>query len=241
MTDDIKLSIGVIVGTVVLLLGIVGVAQLLDHPDNVDVTQTTGAMRDVEGNPDASNTIVEFSDFQCPACAAAAPLMRSFMEKYGDQVKLEYRHFPLPQHTNSNFASYAAEAAGNQGKFWEAFDWLFANQSVWEEADVNAEYYYEKFNAAFELDHDQFVADFASTDVQQRVADDKSAANSLGVNSTPTFFINGQKYAGVQLEEDLVSIMGLQEPTVVAPTLEVTPEVTPEPTVVDEAETTPQP
>ena len=86
----------------------------------------------VKGNRSAPVVLVEYSDFQCPACAASAPLVKQLTEEFGNKIAFVYRHFPLPQHKNAYPAAQAAEAAGKQGKFWEMADLIFANQTKWE-------------------------------------------------------------------------------------------------------------
>ncbi|NTV30522.1 thioredoxin domain-containing protein [candidate division WWE3 bacterium] len=213
--NDIKLSLSVILGSILLVAAIVFVARVFDRPDIVAVDQTVGESRPTQGNSNATTTIVEFSDFQCPSCKAAQPIVDKFMSDYRDQVKLVFRHFPLPQHQNSNAAAYAAEAADHQGKFWEVHDWLFTNQSTWSAVEVSGEYFYDKFGADLGLNKDQFLADYVSNDVRSVVDSDRSAANSLKVNSTPTFFINGKRFSGVTSYDDFVSASGV---TPIAPT-----------------------
>ncbi len=223
MTDDIKLSIAVIVGTIVLLASIVGIIQLLDKSSPTDTSDISGAQIHTKGNPDAKNKIVEFSDFECPACSAADPQLEKLLTSYPNDVYLEYRHFPLTIHPNSRDAAYAAEAAGEQGKFWEVHDWLFKNQSVWADASVDANYFYNQFGEKFGLDKDKFTKDYESPDIRERVASDTSAASKLRLDSTPTLFINGEKYEGAVPYEKLVEMLGLGE----IPTATVTPNVSP--------------
>lgn len=209
MTDDIKLSIAVIIGTFLILGGVVVVVRLLDSTSTVDVGQITGSREHIKGNPEANNTIVEFSDFLCPACALSVEVVDGLIEEYGEQVNFEYRHFILPQHANSLDAAYAVEAAGKQGKYWETHDWLFEHQTRWEEAAVSKEYFFGEFGEGLGLNQEQFFRDYDSEAVHQKVADDNAAANGLGLSSTPTFFINGQKEVGLLEEDDFLAQLDL--------------------------------
>src|SRR5581483_190972 len=83
-------------------------------------------------------TIIEFADFQCPACGQAHPALKQILEEYKGKVTFIYRHFPLPQHQNAILAAKASEAAGEQGKFWEMHDMLYEKQNEWSESN-NAE------------------------------------------------------------------------------------------------------
>lgn len=213
MSNDVKISIGVIVSSIVLVVGVVVVSFLFDTPDQVDIGATTGEQRHVKGNPDASIVIAEFSDFQCPACKGFTPVLDRFMDTYQDQVKLVYRHFPLPQHANAEDAAIAAEAASRQGKFWEVHDWLFEYQLEWSEVEVSAEYFFDEFGEEFELNRDQFISDYNSDEVRELVRADAADARSLGVNATPTIYINGEKETRITSYDDLVSITGVVEVT----------------------------
>lgn len=245
MSNEIKLSIGVIIGSLLLIAGIVFLARLVDTPDQVEVQETIGSAQHFKGNRDADITIVEFSDFQCPSCKAADPVIAQFVEDYGDQVNFVYRHFPLPSHDNARPASYASVAAGQQDKFWEVHNWLFENQMSWGEAEVDAEYFYDEFGEELALDREKFIQDYASDSVREIVSDDLAAGRALGVNATPSFFINGEKHAGVLSYDELVELTGVtgqpqgnqdaSEPTA-TPEVESTPSDSPETTSETETE-----
>jgi protein-disulfide isomerase len=141
----------------------------------------------VKGNPDAKIKVVEFSDFQCPACKAYKPIVDEIVNKYGDQLIFGYRHFPLPQHPFGYKAAVAAEAAAEQGKFWEMYTYLFDKQEVLSDIVI------EEAGKGIGLDADKYKQDLASGMINQRVQMDLSDGTRLKVNSTPTFFLNGKK------------------------------------------------
>ncbi|PIZ00266.1 disulfide bond formation protein DsbA [bacterium (Candidatus Howlettbacteria) CG_4_10_14_0_8_um_filter_40_9] len=143
-----------------------------------------------KGKKDAKVVIVEFSDFQCPACKIAETGVKQALENYGDKVVLYYRHFPLVQHPFSTDAAKAAESAGKQGKFWEMHDAIFENQSSLSK-DI-----FDKFASELGLDMTKYEVDVASEDVVAIIKKDTSDAQGQGVKSTPTFFINGEKVEG---------------------------------------------
>lgn len=146
----------------------------------------------VKGNPEAAKTIIEYSDFQCPACAAYSPLVNQVVDSRND-VKLVYRYFPLSQiHPNAVAASKAAEAAGKQDKFWEMHDLLFDKQSDWESLG-NPKDKFVEYASELGLDTDKFKVDLGSNEVESKVFADLGQANQMKLNSTPTFFINGEK------------------------------------------------
>lgn len=143
-----------------------------------------------KGNKEAKVEIVEFSDLQCPACKMADPEIKKVLEFYGDKIVFYYRHFPLMQHKFSKQAASAAEAAGIQGKFWEMHDMIFANQSSLSEES------FVEFAKNLGLDIAKFNADKAGSIVKEKIDKDTADAQGVGVNSTPTFFLNGEKVEG---------------------------------------------
>ncbi|MEK7508222.1 MAG: thioredoxin domain-containing protein, partial [Patescibacteria group bacterium] len=97
-----------------------------------NILQSGTANAWMKGNPSALVTLVEYSDFQCPACGSYYPIVKRIMAEFGDRINLTYRHFPLRRiHESADLAARASEAAGNQGKFWEMHDMLFENQARW--------------------------------------------------------------------------------------------------------------
>lgn len=141
----------------------------------------------VLGSPMAPVTIVEFSDFQCPHCAAANPELHRIVRENEGRVKLAFKHYPLPSHTRAEPAARAAEAAARQGKFWEMVDLLFTRQHAFEDADL------EKYAEQVGLDMPRFRADFASEEVAKAVAADRIEGEGAKIEGTPTVFVNGRK------------------------------------------------
>jgi protein-disulfide isomerase len=141
----------------------------------------------VIGNPSAPVTIVEFTDFECPSCAKTQPILEEIAKEYGERVRLVMRDFPLNQHPNAIKAAEAAEAAREQGKYWEYIALLFKNQSA-----LNVEKLRE-YASQVGLDRKKFDEDLDSGKYADRVQLDLIEGNRLGVNSTPTVFINGRR------------------------------------------------
>ena len=110
----------------------------------------------------------------------------------GAKVRFAYRHFPLPQHKNAKLAATVAEAAGLQGKFWEMHDLIFQNQSDWSE-DKNAAILFAKYAQDVGLDLARFQTDVASGDIKAKIENDYKSGVKAGVDSTPSFFLNGKK------------------------------------------------
>lgn len=146
-----------------------------------------------KGNTESGLLLVEYSDFQCPACKAAAPAVADLVENFGDQFALEYRHFPLSQiHPNAKAAAAAAEAAGIQGKFWEMHDMLFDNQSQWGQS-FNPERFFRGYAVELGLNEDRFRFDLDSAMVNDRVEADAAEAAELQLPGTPAFVFNGEQ------------------------------------------------
>ncbi|OGD92965.1 hypothetical protein A2697_05470 [Candidatus Curtissbacteria bacterium RIFCSPHIGHO2_01_FULL_41_44] len=162
--------------------------------DSVDQNILLANSKHAIGNPETAIKIVEFADFQCPACGQAHPIIKKVLESNKDRAYFVFRHFPLPSHKNSKSAAQAAEAAGEQDKFWEMHDLIFENQKEWSESG-KAQEIFESYAQKLGLDLGKFKEDFDK--VKNPIEQDYADGNRVGVDSTPTFFINGQKYPGV--------------------------------------------
>lgn len=146
-----------------------------------------------KGTKEAKVVLVEYSDFQCPACGVYYPFVKQLNQEFADKVQFAYRHFPLKQiHANAEFAVRAAEAAGRQEKFWEMHDLIFENQSSWSN-QRNAKDVFVSYAYSLQLDIERFENDLNSKEIKEKVENDYQSGIQSGVNSTPTFFLNGQK------------------------------------------------
>lgn len=156
----------------------------------------------VFGNRDSKVILVEYADFQCPACGSAHPGLKTLTEQYKGQIAFVFRNFPLSTiHPNARAASAAAESAGLQGKYWEMHNSLFENQNAWSDLQGNARTdAFVSYAKTLGLDTAKFTTDLASTDVNQKISFDQAIGKKLGVDSTPTFYLNGTK-----VESDVVS------------------------------------
>ena len=161
----------------------------------------------VYGNRNAKVTLIEYSDFQCPACGAYYPIVKKIKDDYAKDIAFAYRHFPIPQlHKNAKAAAYAAEAAGRQGKFWEMHDMLFEHQKEWGELD-NPQDSFIGYATALSLDIAKFGVDAGSEDVKRKVDRDSASGVASGVNATPSFFLNEQKIENPDTYEDFKTII----------------------------------
>jgi protein-disulfide isomerase len=157
----------------------------------------------VLGPANAAVTLVEYGDYECPYCGAAHPVVREALRRSGDAVRFAFRNFPLTQiHPYAERAAEAAEAAGAQGKFWEMHDLLYANQEHLDKSDLVAH------ARQIGLDVQQFTRDLDTGAFAERVREDFMSGVRSGVNGTPTFFVNGERYDG---DADLAGLLGAIE------------------------------
>lgn len=146
----------------------------------------------VKGNTSSTVVLIEYSDFQCPACASYMPLVEKVFAENSSRMMIVSRHFPLTQHPNAIPAAKASEASGAQGKFWEMHDMLFTKQADWagsKDAKVIFTGYAEKLG----LDMAKFATDYESKETSDKIALSLKSGLKAGVVSTPTFYLNGKK------------------------------------------------
>jgi protein-disulfide isomerase len=153
-------------------------------PAKIDVSEAP-----VKGNPNASVTLVEFVDYECPHCKKVQPVLRQVLEEYPDDVKLVFKHYPLPMHPNARVAAEATLAAQKQGKFWAY------NDKVWQHADSLSPAKLESIAKEVGLDVEKWRKDFESDAVKERVQKDRAEGGVLRINVTPTLFLNGKLYS----------------------------------------------
>ena len=188
LTGESKFLLGIVVATVALIGGAIFLfSRPATPPQTLSREELVPLGSYTKGNASASAYLVEFSDFQCPACKAYQPVVDELVEKHKDRLFFVYRHFPLDKHRYAIAAAITAEAAGQQGKFWEMYALLFENQekfsdSIWK--DLAGE---------LSLDEKQFDQSLGSNNLKEKILKDRDYGIAIGVNSTPTFFFNGRK------------------------------------------------
>lgn len=185
LTSETKIFLGIIAITI----AIVGIAIVVmsKPPKPVAKEELIPASAQTRGNSAAKTWLVEFSDFQCPACKAFASVVDGLATTYPDTLFIAYRHFPLPQHPFSQKAAIAAEAAGRQGKFWDMDKLLFTNQSSLSDAKIT------ELAQSLNLDMTTFASNSADPAIKEKINADVSFGQQLGINATPTFYLNGVK------------------------------------------------
>lgn len=184
----------VIVG-VLIIAAIIGGAVVLGKKDEGADGGTQS--NHFYGKGDATVTLVEYGDFECPACAQYFPLVTQIKEEFKNDIRFEFRHFPIvSSHPTATAAHRAAEAAGKQGKFWEMHDRLFERQFEWRSTssvNPNAIKTFETYAQELGLDVEQFKTDYAAGTTLSTISADTARGNQDGVSGTPAFYINGKK------------------------------------------------
>lgn len=192
MKNKMTLWLAVAVVIIGSIFGIIKLASLSPSEESSLTASTISDSENVKGDKTAKVTLIEYSDFQCPACSSYYPILKKVNDELGAQVRFAYRHFPLSQHKNAKLASTVAEAAGKQGKFWEMHDMIFQNQSDWSE-EKNASVIFAKYATDLNLNLEQFQKDLSSEEIKAKIESDYKSGIRAGVNSTPSFFLNGKK------------------------------------------------
>jgi protein-disulfide isomerase len=175
----------------------------LSRSADVDRLALPVSKRDhIQGPVDAALTLLEYGDYECPACGAAYAMTKAVQETLGDDLRFVFRNFPLTNiHPHAEHAAEAAEAAGAQNSFWEMHDLLFENQDALEDEDL------ARYAAALQLDVSRFASELLSGVHAPRVREDFHSGVRSGVNGTPTFFINGVRYDGARDPETMVAAL----------------------------------
>ena len=208
MSAEKKFLIGI--GLVTLILVAVGVFFLGKQGATPQVESATvqsvleQQARWTKGNPDAPVKIIEFADFECPACATVNPIVQQVVAENQDKVYYSYRNYPLPSHINSKIAAQAAEASGLQSKYWEMTDLLFKKQNDWI-TSTNPKDLFTSYAQELGLDIEKFKSEMESSIAV--VNQDYADGNKIGIQATPTFFINGEKYQGAMQKLQLQEII----------------------------------
>lgn len=194
MGREAKILLGIAFGVALLVSGLI----IANSSDTSKVAPKVDGDRLVRADshqtkPGAKVTLVEFGDIQCPACGQAQPVVEQIKQQYPDTVNLVFRHFPLRQiHKNAENAAQASEAGGEQGKFFELTSLMYAKQAEWSNL-ANPYPKFEEYAKSLGLDLGQFKASYDAKKFTELIKRDEADGSALGVDATPTFFVNGAK------------------------------------------------
>ena len=191
-----------------------------DSPNGNDTPLTSALSSSdwVRGNATSTVALIEYSDFQCPACAQYHPLVKALKDEFGEKVAFGFRHFPLSQsHPNAKTAARAAEAAGLQGKFWEMHDLLFERQAEWA-PKPNPKATFISYANELGINTNQFETDIDRDDLDTKINAHYQTGIASGVNATPTFFLNGIKLDNQKSYDDFRRLISQAVETISATT-----------------------
>ena len=179
----------IVAGIVVVLMGgSILYAQQAGKNANEGVVLS----ENIKGNQDSSVVLTEYADFQCPACAQFYPIVKTIQEQYGDQLAIEFKHFPLVSiHPHALPAAKAAEAAGVQGKFFQMHDKLFENQNSWSKSGT-PQVFFNQYAEELGLDVALFKKHMRASMIEDKIREDMEGALSKGFTGTPSFLLNGE-------------------------------------------------
>lgn len=201
MTNEVKIIVGISVLTLILVIG----AAFLFGGTSSSSSQSAQPIKNAnilirknsaEINNHSKVTLVEFGDFECPACGAEYPVVTQILQNYKGKINYVFRNFPLPQHANAPEAAEAAEAAQAQGNFFGMFNLLYENQNTWGDANDPTSYFVQ-YAKDLHLDVKQFQSDVKSKKYASLIQQDINDGYAVNVNATPTFFLNGVPMVGV--------------------------------------------
>lgn len=211
MSKEAKIltTIAIIIVAVGSLLFLKGNPQPIEPGQAVDSQSLLRETSHMTGDSKAKVTLVEFGDFQCPACAAAHPIVKKVLADYqsNPQFNFVFRQFPLISiHPNAMPSAQASEAAGKQGKFWEMYDRLYETQNDWS-TSATAKDLFTNYASSLGLDAGAFRSDLDKQTFREVVQADIDDGTKLGVQGTPTFYLNGQKLNSIPSYEEFKQLI----------------------------------
>lgn len=186
-----KKVIGIIVAIVVAVFGFLA----LTKPNSSTSTDGAGvASNHIDGKGAKNVTLVEYGDFQCPACGQYYPVVKSVFEKYQSDIFFQFRNYPLESlHQNARASARAVEAANIQGKFWEMYDTLYTTQSAWSNTNDPLTLFKSYAQQIGVADLNKFEVDYKSSEVNSIINADLQAGQKFSITGTPTFILDGTK------------------------------------------------
>lgn len=214
MTRNIRLTLAAVVALILVAVVVLAV----NRRDAIPSAETTGGTVEptvlvredshrLTSAPDGRVTLVEFLDFECEACGAVYPTVKEILADYEGQITFVVRYFPISSHPNAELAARTAEAAANQDRFGEMYQLLFENQDVWGHQEEPQTEVFLGYARTLGLDIDRFQRDLDDPATAARVAKDRTDGEAVGVQGTPTFFLNGEPLSDLRSKDDLTAMI----------------------------------
>lgn len=216
-----KITLWFIGGFLIVVAAVVVIAAAVSGTGTGNPTATPGFMATTvpaitaadwrEGNTTSSKvSVIEYGDYECPACGAYFPIMQQLLQNYGNRVEFVFRNFPLyTLHPDAGIAAQAAEAAGLQGKFWQMHNLLYTDQNTWvNDTPTNVvKDYFNGYAQSLGLNVSQFDSDINSAKVKDKIQTDVTSGNAAQIDHTPTFFINLTQIPNPTSYSDFASVL----------------------------------
>lgn len=213
MTRNTRLTLAAVVALILVAVGVLA----FNRRDAIPSAETTGGTVEptvlvredshrLTSAPDGRVTLVEFLDFECEACGAVYPTVKEILADYEGQITFVVRYFPISSHPNAELAARTAEAAANQDRFAEMYQLLFENQDVWGHQEEPQTEVFLGYARTLGLDIDRFQRDLDDPATAARVAKDRADGEAVGVQGTPTFFLNGEPLSDLR-KDDLTNMI----------------------------------
>jgi len=161
-------------------------------PQNAIITSGFANGNYLPASSSATVTLVEFGDYECPACGVYSPFVKQLLTEFAGKINYLFRNYPLAQHKNASISSYAVEAAGLQGMYWQMHERVYTTQGDWSSLSDPTSVF-TGYAKDLGLDINKFSADMNSSVVKDKVQNDLNDGNTIGITETPTFYLNGQK------------------------------------------------
>lgn len=202
MTSETKVIVGLVSLTVAILIGGVLYASSTAPKVAADILpQEQMHLLSREGDnkivaEGSKVTLTEFADFECEACGAMHPVVKQILEEYKGRITFVHRYYPLDSHKNGRLAAQSVAAAGKQGKFWEMYNKMFDKQKEWGEQETPQREKFIGYAKEVGLDIEAFTKDLDNKEIADRIQKDIDDGHELGVEATPTFFINNERMEG---------------------------------------------
>jgi protein-disulfide isomerase len=203
VSANLKIS-AALVAVFALALAVFGVVRAQGGDDGLPAANAAVVREDshrLSSAPDGRVTLVEFLDFECEGCLAAYPFVEELRQTYDGRITFVARYFPMPGHANAENAAVAVEAAAQQDRFEDMYDRMYETQSQWGEKQDSQAAVFRGFAEELGLDMAAFDAAVAAPATLERVLRDREDGIALGVEGTPTFFLNGEKLSVTTTDE----------------------------------------
>lgn len=203
MRQETKIFLGIGLFTVLVFAGIIWLVSKSNTSGTVNADVLVRPDSQKIESPGAKVVLVEFGDYQCPACKAVNPLVNQILKDYTGKITFVFRNFLLPQHQYAIISAESAEIAGDQGKFWEMHDMIYDHQDEWVGSKSPKDIFLQ-YAKNLGMNTEEFKRSLDANKYSDKIERDRNDGHSINIDATPTFFVNGQKLV-IRSADDLKS------------------------------------